>query len=146
MSWLENLVVKLVSRVEKQLDNVTDKKAFDAAQDALLAKDFKSAIEGFEELAKRNHGRAAALAGSMYLIGDRVKENGVKGLKYLTIGAEAGDPDAISLLGMAYASGKAGVKIDYFKARPLLETAVKNGDAKAQEMLNFVRARQRGKR
>ena len=144
MSFLENLVVKLTARVEKQIDNLTDKKAFEAAQDANVAKDYKTALKGFEELAEKGHVRAATLAGGMYITGAVVKENGPKALKYLTIGAEAGDVDAIALLGMAYAAGKAGVKVDYFKARPLLEQAVKNGDKHALQMLNMVKAKQKG--
>lgn len=143
MSFLENLVVKLAARVEKQIDNLTDKKAFEAAQDANVAKDYKTALKGFEELAEKGHVRAATLAGGMYITGAVVKENGPKALKYLTIGAEAGDDDAIALLGMAYAAGKAGIKVDFFKARPLLEIAVKNGDKQALHMLELVKGKQR---
>ena len=39
------------------------------------------------------------------------------------MGKDLRDPDAIALLGMSYASGIPGVKVDYTKARPLLEAA-----------------------
>jgi len=69
----------------------------------------------------------------------------VKALTYLEIGKNAGDPDAISLLGLAYAAGKAGIKIDYIKARPLLEAASKIGDEKARQMLKHIKNMQKAK-
>ena len=143
MNFLEKFVDRLSVRVNKQLDDLGEKQAFEAAQDANVAKDYKTALIGFEELAEKGHIRAATLAGGMYIAGDVVKENGAKALKYLTIGAEAGDIDAIALLGMAYAAGKAGIKVDFFKARPLLEIAVKNGDKQALHMLELVKGKQR---
>lgn len=67
MTWLENLVVKLSNRVGKQLDDLADKKAFDAAQDTYSASDLKTALDGYEKLATRGHGCAAALAAGVPL-------------------------------------------------------------------------------
>ena len=111
-----------------------------------MAGDFKTALVSYAALAARNHGRAAALAGSMYLMGTGVRENGVKAMKYLEIGKNAGDLDAISLLGLAYATGKSGIRIDYIKARPLLEAAAKIGDEKALQMLQLMKSRQKSRR
>ena len=108
--------------------------------------DFSNALSGYEALAERGHGRAAALAGTMHLYGTGTKVSGANAVKYFEMGNDAGDADAGALLGMALAAGMAGIKIDYFKARPLLEAAVKNGDAKAKTMLDIVKARQRGNR
>jgi TPR repeat protein len=146
MKWLENLVVKLANRVDNQLDDLTAKKEFDAAQDAYFAGDLKTALAGYSALAERGHGRAAALAGELHLSGKGTPVSGTKAVKYFEMGAAASDPDATALLGMALAAGMAGVKIDFIKARPYLETAAKNGDAKAKEMLNIVIAKQKGKR
>ena len=146
MSWLENLVVKLAGRVEKQIDALSDDKAFLAAQEAMAGGDHKTALAGFEALAERNHPRASTLAGTMYLMGQGTRENGGKAVKYLEIGKHAGDQEAVAMLGMMYAAGKAGVRVDYLKARPLLEAAAKNGDAKARQMLAHVKARQKGGR
>lgn len=146
MKWLENLVVKLADRVDNQLDDLTEKKEFDAAQDAYFAGDLKTALAGYSALAENGHGRAAALAGEMHLSGKGTPINGTKAVKYFEMGAAASDPDATALLGMALAAGMAGVKIDFIKARPHLEAAAKNGDLKAKEMLNIVIAKQRGKR
>jgi TPR repeat protein len=146
MSWLENLADKLARRVNKQLDGLNDQHAFSLAHDAYVAGDLKAALAGYEALAERKHGRAAALAGEMHLNGKGTKVNGAKALKYFELGKDAGDPDAIALLGMALAAGMAGIKIDYFKARPYLEAAVKNGDAKAKRMLDHVKAQQQGRR
>lgn len=145
-TWLERLVVKLSNRVNTQLDDLADKKAFEAAQDASIAGDFKAALAGFEALAERNHGPAAALAGSMHIAGTGTKVNGAKALKYLEIGKNAGDPAAIALLGMTHAAGYAGVKVDYIKARPFLEAAVKNGDLEAKKMLDLIKGRQKANR
>jgi TPR repeat protein len=146
MKWLENLVVKLANRVDNQLDDLTAKKEFEAAQDAYFAGDLKKALAGYSALAERGHGRAAALAGELHLSGKGTPVSGTKAVKYFEMGAAASDPDATALLGMALAAGMAGVKIDFIKARPYLETAAKNGDAKAKEMLNIVIAKQKGKR
>jgi uncharacterized protein len=146
MKWLENLVVRLAGHVDNQLDGLTDRKAFDRAHDAYVENDFKTALPAYEELAEKNHGRAAALAGEMHLFGKGTKINGAKAKKYFEIGAKAGDPDAAALLGMLLAAGMAGVKVDFLKARPLLEAAAQRGDAKALEMLEHVKGKQRGKR
>ena len=82
----------------------------------------------------------------MHISGEGTEICGPKALIYLEMGKDAGDPDAVALLGMILASGMPGVKINDFKARPLLETAAKNGDNKAKAMLNIVIARQRRKR
>ena len=108
MHFLERIIEKLSARVDRQLNEAAKKKAFDSAQDALAAKDFKAALAGFEALAEKGHARAAALAGGMFLDGVRAKVDGAKALKYLKIGADAADLDAIGLLGMAYAAGMAG--------------------------------------
>ena len=148
MTWLENLVVRLSNRVSKQIDDLTDRKAFEAAQDAQIAGNFKTALDEYEKLALRGHGRAAALAAGMHIQGEGTKVSGANALIYLEMGKDAGDPDAIGLLGIAYASGMPGIKVDYTKARPLLETAAKNGYGRAQEMLDHIKDKQgkQGKR
>ena len=143
MKWLENLVVKLANRVENQIDDLTAKKEFEAAQDAYISGDIKKALAGYSALAERGHGRAAALAGEMHLTGKGTPVNGSKAVKFFEMGAAASDPDATALLGMALAAGMAGVKVDFIKARPFLEAAAKNGDEKAKEMLAIVIAKQK---
>ena len=146
MKWLENLVVKLANRVDGQLDDLTNTKAFKSASDAYSLKDFKAALAGYEALAEKNHGRAAALAGEMHLFGKGTKISGTKAQKYFEISANAGDLHATALLGMLLAAGMAGVKVDLIRARPLLEAAAASGDAKALEMLEMVKSKQKGKR
>jgi TPR repeat protein len=146
MKWLENLVVKLANRVDNQLDDLTEKKAFDTAQDAYFAGDLKTALAGYSALAEKGHGRAAALAGEMHLSGKGTPVSGTKAVKYFEMGAAASDPDATALLGMALAAGMAGVKVDLIRAKPFLQAAANNGDAKSKEMLTIVIAKQKGKR
>jgi TPR repeat protein len=143
MSWLENLVLKLGIRVNKQLDDLAEKKEFEVAQDAYIAGDYKTALAGYQFLAESGHGRAAALAGEMHLSGKGTNVNNVKAMKYFQLGTNVGDTDAMALQGMLHASGKPGIKVDYVKARSLLEVAAKAGDAKAKEMLDFVKAKQK---
>ena len=145
MTWLEKLTARLAVHLGKKLDVLSDKRAFDAAQDARDAGDLKTALDGFEKLALRGHGLAAALAGGMHINGQGTVINGAKSVKFLEMGRDAGNPEAIALLGMAYASGMPGIKVDYFKARPLLEIAVKNGDKDAQQWLDSVKAKQKNK-
>ena len=143
MKWLENLVVRLANKVDSQLDDLTEKKAFAAAQDAYIAGDTKKALAGYSALAEKGHGRAAALAGEMHLTGKGTPVSGTKAVKFFELGAAASDPDATALLGMALTAGMAGVKVDFIKARPFLEAASKNGDEKAKEMLAIVIAKQK---
>lgn len=145
MKWLENMVVKLANRVENQIDDLTARKEFEAAQDAYIAGDIKKALGGYSALAEKGHGRAAALAGEMHLTGKGTPVSGTKAVKFFELGAAVSDPDATALLGMALAAGMAGVKVDFIRARPFLETAAKNGDVKAREMLAIVIAKQKGK-
>lgn len=145
MKWLENFVVKLANKVENQIDDLTAKKEFENAQEAYIAGDIKNALAGYSALAEKGHGRAAALAGEMHLTGKGTPVSGTKAVKFFEMGAAVSDPDATALLGMALAAGMAGVKTDFIRARPFLETAAKNGDAKAKEMLAIVIAKQKGK-
>ena len=76
MTFLAPSVVKLAARLDNQLDTSTNRKAFDAAQDATIANDYAVALKGFKELVMRGHVSAAALAKTMHLMGQVTKENG----------------------------------------------------------------------
>jgi uncharacterized protein len=143
MSLLEKIVMKLGNRVNRQLDVLAEKKAFVAAQDAYFARDYKTALAGYQALAESGNGRAAALAGEMHLSGKGTTVDNVKAMKYFQLGTKVGDVDAMTFQGMLLASGKPGIKVDFVKARSLLEVAAKEGDAKAKEMLAFVKAKQK---
>lgn len=45
---------------------------------------------------------------------------------------------AISVLGMAYATGKAGIKIDLDKGREILIYAAEKGDKQSARMLEMI--------
>ena len=94
---MNEIAEKLSAKVDRQLDEMAEKKLFDAAQDALGTKDLKTELAGF-----------AALAGGMCLDGVSAKVDGVKAHKHLKIGAAAVDLDAIKLWGRNYAAGMGG--------------------------------------
>lgn len=146
MKWLESFASVLANRVNKQLDDLTDKQDFAKAQDAFVAGDLSSALDGYERLAHRGHGRAAVLAGGMHINGQGTSICGPKAVMYFEIAKDAGDQEAIALLGMTYASGIPGVRVDYTKARPLLEAAVLNGDKDAQRMLDTIKNKRKVRR
>ena len=46
--------------------------------------------------------------------------------------------ESISVLGMAYATGKAGIKIDLEKGREMLTYAAEQGDEQSARMLGMI--------
>ncbi len=102
------------------------------------AGEFKRAVPLLREAAQVGHIDAAAVYGSMLLLGQGVPENGPEGQRWLEQAVEADKMDAKSLLGMALATGKAGVKRDLPRAVALLTECAANEDAKAAEMLEMI--------
>lgn len=113
--------------------------AFDEGIALYEANEFKKALPLIEESAELAHPPSMALLGTIYLLGQGTKENGRLAEDWLQRAIEAGHEDAISVLGMAYATGKAGVRIDFEKAMPMLVHASERGDEKAERMLTMIR-------
>jgi TPR repeat protein len=90
------------------------------------------------EASELGNPRAMSLLGTMYLMGQGVREDGVQAERWLKQAIEGGHDDAASVLGMAYATGKAGVKIDLDKAIPMLTEAADNGDEQSARMLGMI--------
>jgi TPR repeat protein len=76
--------------------------------------------------------------GSMYLLGQGVNEDGEHAVEWLSKSLNNGYVEAGSVLGMAYVTGKAGLKIQREKGTELLKTASNAGDAQAKEMLKLM--------
>lgn len=90
------------------------------------------------EAAKLGKPEAMTLLGSMYLLGQGVNEDGQAAIYWLQKAIDSGYDGAISILGMAYATGKAGVKVDLHKAREMLAVAAVKGDDKSTRMLEMM--------
>lgn len=71
-------------------------------------------------------------------IGNGVKEDGRLAVTWLQKAVDGGFEDAVSLLGMAYATGKAGVKVDLVKGRDMLRFAADRGDEQSAKMLTMM--------
>ena len=102
------------------------------------AKDYKAAAPLMIQAAELGKPDAMTVLGSMYLLGQGVKEDGQAAVHWLQKAIDAGYDGAVSILGMAYATGKAGVKVDIHKAREMLATAAEKGDDKSAQMLEMM--------
>lgn len=112
--------------------------AYDEAIAYHSAKDYKAAFPLMLESAKLGNPEAMSILGSMYLLGHGTTEDGVQAVYWLEKAIAANFEDAESVLGMAYATGKAGVKIDIPKATQLLTLAAERGEVQSARMLEMM--------
>jgi len=128
---LLNLNVLLASKVRATT-------AYGEALEYHRAKDYEKALPLMVEAAELGNTQAMSVLGSMYLLGQGVTEDGQLAVKWLQNAIDGGFDGAVSVLGMAYASGKAGVKIDIPKAREMLSFAAKRGEEQSARMLAMM--------
>jgi TPR repeat protein len=102
------------------------------------AKEHAKALPLMIEAAELGNLQAMSVLGSMYLLGKGVKEDGRQAVAWLQKAIDGGYEDAVSVLGMAYATGKAGVKVDIPKAREMLQFATDRGDGQSARMLEMM--------
>jgi TPR repeat protein len=102
------------------------------------AREHRKAAPLLKKAAELGNADAMAVYGSALLLGKGVPENGAEAVKWLQLAIERNQIGAVSVLGMAYATGKAGVKPNRKLARELLARAVVEGDLQAAEMLNMM--------
>lgn len=114
-------------------------KAYSIALELHTNKDFKQAFPKMLEASELGNPSAMCLLGSMYLLGQGVKENGHQAEIWLLKSLESGYFEANSILGMAYATGKAGFKVNQTLAVELLTKAADTGDQQSQRMLELMR-------
>lgn len=130
---------RIFNKVIAWSDGLLNKaKAIQAYDEALAlhgAKEYKKSLPIMKMAADLGHPPAMSILGSMYLLGQGTMENGIEAEKWLKKSIESGFIEAESLLGMAYATGKAGVKINHEMAKKLLNKAAESGDEKSREML-----------
>lgn len=102
------------------------------------AKEHSKALPLMIEAAELGNVQAMSVLGSMYLLGNGVREDGRQAVAWLRKAIDGGFEDAVSILGMAYATGKAGVKVDLPKAREMLQFAADRGDDQSAHMLEMM--------
>jgi TPR repeat protein len=102
------------------------------------AEEYAKAFPVIKEAAELGHDAAMTVYGSMLLLGQGVKEDGEQAELWLKRAADAGYEDAISVLGMAYATGKAGCRRDVELGRKLLTRSAEAGDEQSRRMLEMM--------
>ena len=102
------------------------------------AKEYSKAFPLMKEAAVLGSLPAMSILGSMYLLGKGVPENGVEAERWLKQAVDGGFEGAISVLGMAYATGSAGIRINIPLARQLLTRAAEKGDQQSARMLKMM--------
>ena len=112
--------------------------AYDEAQVFYRAQEYKQALPLMVEASELGNPQAMSILGTMYLMGHGVKEDGQQAVTWLQKSIDAGFDGAISVLGMAYATGKAGVPIDISKARVMLTICAEKGDEQSARMLSMM--------
>lgn len=106
------------------------------------AKEYKKAAPLMREAADLGNTHAMCVYGSMLLLGQGMRENGKEAEVWLTRAFDLGDTNAPSVLGMAYATGKAGFTRDLVKGRALLTQAAEAGDQQSARMLEMMDKKQ----
>lgn len=131
-------LLSLTTRLLGAANTLTD---YDQGMAFHQAGDYKQAAPLLKKAAEAGYFNGATVYGSMLLLGQGVPENGAEALRWLEFAVDGGHADAKSLLGMALATGKAGVKRDAARATKLLTECAQQGDVKAAEMLKVLRRR-----
>jgi len=132
---LFNTLVSLNAALAGKIRSIT---AYDEALTLYSDKNYGKALPLMIEAAELGNVQAMSLLGSMHLLGQGVREDGRLAVLWLQRAMDGGYESAASVLGMAHATGKAGVIIDLPKARMLLEDAASKGDTQSARMLEMI--------
>jgi TPR repeat protein len=111
---------------------------YDEALALYEVKEYSKAFPAMKEAAELGSLPAMSILGSMYLLGRGVPENGAEAERWLMQAVEGGYEGAISILGMAYATGSANIRADIPLARQLLTQAAEKGDQQSARMLEMM--------
>lgn len=139
---LEKLVSKLGTYVDSLQNKTKATQLYDEALAHYRAKKYRNAFPIMRESAQFGEKNAMALLGSMYLLGQGTYENGEEALKWLHKAVASGQIDAMGVLGMAYATGKAQVKRNKKLALEFLNKAAQLGDQKSVKMLDMIQKKE----
>lgn len=138
----EKLIAKLWSYVERIENKEKATQLYDEALAHYKIQKYRNAFPPMKEAALLGEKNAMALLGSMILLGQGTYENGEDALKWLHKAVDAGQTDALGILGMAYATGKGKVKRDMKLALEYLNNAAQLGDQKSIKMLEIIRKKE----
>ena|GEM_PF-3894354 len=100
-------------------------------------KNYKKAIQYFEQAIQAGNSDALVNIGIMYYKGDGVKRDYKKAMQYYELSAQAGNSNALVNIGIIYHNG-AGVKQDYEKAMQYYELSAQTGNINALNNLGFM--------
>ena len=103
----------------------------------LSEKKFDEAYKYLEMSAKQGNTQAQFLLGSNYANGVGVKKNYAKAIKYLEQAEDKGGSKVSLMLGLLYVMGGNGIQQDDNKAYYYWNKSAKQGNAQAQENLDF---------
>jgi len=139
---LNRLLSKLVAYAKSLQNKSKAIQLYDVALAYYSSKKYRNAFPLMRESAQLGDKNAMAILGSMYLLGQGTYENGEESLKWLHKAVDAGQTDAIGVLGMAYATGVAKVKKDKKLALEFLNKAAELGDQKSVKMLSMMQKKE----
>ncbi len=139
---IEKLILKLHTYVDSLQNKTKATQLYDEALAHYSAKKYRNAFPIMREAAQLGEKNAMALLGSMYLLGQGTYENGELALDWLHKAVDAGQTDAMGVLGMAYATGKAKVKRNKELALEFLNKAAQLGDQKSVKMLDMIQKKE----
>lgn len=135
---LEKIISKLWAYADSLQNGSEATKLYDEALSHYKSKKYRNAFPIMKEAALLGDKNAMALLGSMILLGRGTYENGEEALKWLHKAVEAGQTDAMGVLGMAYATGKGKVQRNKKFALEFLNKAAQLGDQKSIKMLEMI--------
>jgi hypothetical protein len=111
--------------------------------EALIRKDYATAIKQYRPLAERGNAEAQYRIGRMYEFGQGVPQDKAQGIAWIRKAAAQNHADAQQELGFIYASGD-GVKQDDAQAVEWFRKAAMQGNATAQYNLGLLYAKGQG--
>lgn len=139
---LEKIISKLWAYADSLQNSSEATQLYDKALNQYKSKKYRNAFPLMKEAALLGEKNAMALLGSMILMGQGTYENGEEALKWLNKAVEAGQTDALGVLGMAYATGAGKVKRNKKLALEFLNKAAQHGDQKSITMLNMMQKKE----
>ena len=108
------------------------------ALDALLNKDYETALRELQPLAGQGDAEAQFNLGIMYANGDGVPRDREKSIEWFRLAAEQGHASSQYILGDRYYHGDGGVAQSYEEAAKWYRLAAEQGDFFAQQALGGV--------
>jgi TPR repeat protein len=111
--------------------------------EALIRKDYVTAMKEYRPLAERGNAEAQYRVGRMYEFGQGVPQDKAQGIAWVRKAAEQNHADAQQELGVIYATGD-GVKHDDVQAVAWFRKSATQGDATAQYNLGLLYAKGQG--